>query len=70
METTHTIEIGSKVRVRFEAGWIGERFYRSGWRVGTVAAHTSTGAGPSYDVTLLDGATVAWCHPSCVRVRP
>lgn len=70
---THTIPIGSKVKVRFEAGWVGGRFYRSGWRVAKVTEHSRIGTAcgdgtPTYDVTMRDGAVLTHCSADCVKV--
>ena len=80
MNTTHTaptdalLPVGSKVRVQFGTGHFNGRFYRAGWRVGTITAHSVIGealvAGgrATYDVTLRDGNVMTHCSPECVRL--
>ena len=74
MTTSHQIAIGSKVKVRFDAGDFNGKFYRSGWRVGIVTAHTRVGERfypgglPTYNVTLRDGNVFTHCAAECVKV--
>ena len=69
----HTIPMHATVKVRFQSQHIGDRFYRTGWRVGTVVgqstigeAHTPGGV-PTYDVRLRDGNVITHCSAECVR---
>lgn len=88
--TTHEIPVGTKVRVQFGTGHFGAKFerqadgtittvrpgkfYRAGWRVGTVVGHSAIGQAhrpggwPTYDVTMRDGNVITNAAAECVKV--
>jgi hypothetical protein len=74
-KTTALLPVGSNVRVQFGTGHFNGRFYRAGWRVGTITGHTTIGEArrpggwATYCVTMRDGNVMTHCSPDCVRAR-